>query len=519
MSGESAHVEAAALGTTRYVQDGDIALLTIDNPPANALSFQTRNEMLKGLYRACGDRSVRAIVIIGSERAFCSGADIRQFDTPSYSAHPRTWHLAQAIEAANKPVLAAISGFAMGGGLELALAAHARIAMTGTVLGLPEVKLGVIPAAGGLLRLPRLIGVSRAYALIVDGATFTADEAQSWGLIDAVCASALIDHAKEFARSMIEQPIRRTLSLPLKRDTLSPNQHPRDPARAAVVACFDALMSKPTEATDEIIQRFSDELVSSDRARALRHLFAAKRQVARIPAVAPIPPEAIVIDGPDSGIAASLKQAGFQVRSKSVPRQDESLFQRFIATSPAGAPTELYIVPPDRQCGVFEIVQTPGALPEIIKALVLAAKRLHFVPVLTSREPIAPRLNHALRVAMVELIEHGVDTDLIRKALVQAGFKVEVLQLHLQVPASQSNQHRGPRRRAVTQEIINCFIAALAREGARIVSEGIGTDAAVDIVSVYGLGFAEDRGGPMYATRSQKPKELVSQASRVSCTR
>lgn len=500
MSKQTADGQAAALGTTTYVQDHEIAVLAIDNPPTNALSFQVRNDLLDGLQRACRDASVHAVVMTGSERAFCSGADLRQFDTPGYAAHPRTRHLAQAIEAADKPVVAAIGGFAMGGGLELALAAHARVAQAGALLGLPEVKLGVIPAAGGLLRLPRLVGVSRAYTLIMSGATFTAEEAASWGLIDAICAADLVEHAKQFARTLIGRPVRRTLSLPLRADEFTRSDSRRDPARAAIDACFDTLCSKPIEIADQIIQRLSNELVASPRARALRYLFAAQRAAARVPAVVAIAPEAVTIDGPDTQVAERLKQAGFQVRRKSASGEISPRIEGFTATA-YGATAELSVAKPSRGRAIVEIVQTRSASPALVKALVAAAKRLELIPVLTVGEPIAPRLDRAIRGSLADLIEQGAAPDAIGNTLLDAGFEGDSVRRHLQELASPAAPIERARAPAREPESLAHVLSALAREGERIVDEGIANPAAIDVVAVYGLGCPEDNGGPMYAAR------------------
>ena len=143
----------------KYEVRGDVAVLTLDHPPVNGLGFDTRVAVAAGIERACADQALKALVITGAGKAFSGGADIREFGSPKAVAEPNLLSLIRMLENAPKPVVAALHTVVMGGGLELALGAHYRLAAAGTQMALPEVKIGLIPGAGGTQRLPRVVGV------------------------------------------------------------------------------------------------------------------------------------------------------------------------------------------------------------------------------------------------------------------------------------------------------------------------------------------------------------------------
>ena len=167
-------------------RDGAVAILTIDNPPVNALSAAVRGGLLDGIRRAEADPAVAATVIVCAGRTFVAGADIREFGRPPID--PALPVVLAAIEDAAKPVVAALHGTALGGGFELALACHRRVAEAGARVGLPEIRLGVIPGAGGTQRLPRLVGVERALETILSGEPIGAEVAAAWGAVDEIVA-------------------------------------------------------------------------------------------------------------------------------------------------------------------------------------------------------------------------------------------------------------------------------------------------------------------------------------------
>jgi enoyl-CoA hydratase len=167
------------------VRDG-VAVIALNNPPVNGLSYETRSAIAGGLERAQADASVHAIVLTGSGKAFSGGADIREFGSPKSMGEPNLPSLIRLAENATKPVVAAINGVCMGGGLELALGCHYRVAAPKVPVALPEVKIGLIPGAGGTQRLPRAVGKSKAMDMALTGRMMDAAEAERAGLVSRV---------------------------------------------------------------------------------------------------------------------------------------------------------------------------------------------------------------------------------------------------------------------------------------------------------------------------------------------
>src|SRR5580704_17969054 len=184
--------------------EGDVAVITIDNPPVNALSHAMRSALVEALSQARADAGVKAIVIVCAGRTFIAGADIAEFGKPVRA--PTTLDVIAAIEASEKPVVAALHGTPLGGGLEVALACHYRVAAPGTRPGLPEIKLGLMPGAGGTQRLPRLIGMDKVMGMILSGDQISATEAREAGLVDAVVEGDLTAGAVAFARGKAGLP-------------------------------------------------------------------------------------------------------------------------------------------------------------------------------------------------------------------------------------------------------------------------------------------------------------------------
>lgn len=186
-----------------YIEDhGSVRLLRMDRPPANATGLSLRRALVAALRYTAIDSKVTALVLIGTGRFFSAGADIGELGTPDNQAHPRLRDVIDALESHPKPIVAAINGIAYGGGLELALGCTSRVAPSDARFALPEVKLGLIPGAGGTQRLPRLVGLGPAIELITSGEPLTAAKAKSIGLIDEILPEPFAGNAVRFAKSM-----------------------------------------------------------------------------------------------------------------------------------------------------------------------------------------------------------------------------------------------------------------------------------------------------------------------------
>ncbi|MGE0716625.1 MAG: enoyl-CoA hydratase-related protein, partial [Alphaproteobacteria bacterium] len=199
----------AADAPVTSTRDGNVAVVTVANPPVNALSQAVRAGLRREIAAAAADPAVAAIVLRCDGRTFIAGADITEFDRPPVA--PVLTDLLLEVEATAKPIVAAIHGTALGGGLETALACHWRVAVPSARFGLPEVKLGIIPGAGGTQRLPRVVGAAKALEMITTGDMIGAEEAAALGLVDAIVAGDLAAEAIAFARRLVAEgrPIRR----------------------------------------------------------------------------------------------------------------------------------------------------------------------------------------------------------------------------------------------------------------------------------------------------------------------
>ncbi|MER9304189.1 3-hydroxyacyl-CoA dehydrogenase NAD-binding domain-containing protein [Mesorhizobium sp. M0496] len=276
-------------------RDGDVAIVTIDNPPVNALSFHVREPLMQALVGLRDDASVAAIVIACAGRTFVAGADITEFGKPMQQPELRA--IVAVLEAIAKPTIAAIHGTALGGGLELALGCHFRVADAGAKLGLPEVKLGLLPGGGGTARLPRLVGAMKALKMIVSGAPIGAAEAHGAGLVDAVFKGDLTTHAVNFAREIARKggpftPVRDRDDGLKETDLAALDAEAADLARKArgleaSVACALSVRNAVTLPFDAALaaeRALFVKLVGSDQSRAQRHLFFAEREAAKISA-------------------------------------------------------------------------------------------------------------------------------------------------------------------------------------------------------------------------------------------
>ncbi len=278
--------------------DGEVAVITMANPPVNALGHAMRAGLLAAFTELHDVPAARAVVLTGSTRAFSGGADINEFGKTPVPPHLRA--VIEAIEAFDRPVVAAICGVALGGGCELALGCHYRVAAPGARLGLPEVKLGLLPGAGGTQRLPRVIGPAAAMRVIVTGNPLGAEEALALGVVDALCPD--LAAAVAFARGKIGAKLTRIRD---RDDMLAPAR--ADPAlldeaaapllkrargQRAPAACIEAVRAAVTLTFDDGMAFERAQflaLVASDESRAQRHAFFAEREAQKVPGLPPGP--------------------------------------------------------------------------------------------------------------------------------------------------------------------------------------------------------------------------------------
>jgi 3-hydroxyacyl-CoA dehydrogenase len=272
-------------------RDGEIAVVTTDNPPVNALKHEVRAGLTQALAQTRDDGAVKAVVIACVGRTFFAGADITEFGKPPQT--PSLHEVIAAIEAMPKPVVAALHGTALGGGFELALACHFRVAVSAARVGLPEVKLGLLPGAGGTQRLPRLVGPEKALQMIVTGEPIGAAEAQADGVIDEIVEGDLTAAAVDFARRIVRE--RRPLRLVRDRDEKLIGEGFADAAEAltrrlrgreAPAACVEAVRNAIVLPFEEGLRRESElfrQLVAGDQSKAQRHIFFAEREAAKVP--------------------------------------------------------------------------------------------------------------------------------------------------------------------------------------------------------------------------------------------
>ncbi|HEX3141115.1 MAG TPA: 3-hydroxyacyl-CoA dehydrogenase NAD-binding domain-containing protein [Rhizobacter sp.] len=285
--------------STQYDVRGSVAVVTLANPPVNGLGYALRTGIVAGLDKALADDKVKAIVLIGSDRAFSGGADVKEFGTANAGKSPNLLDVIKAVENSPKPVVAAIGGMALGGGLELAMGAHFRVAKPDAQLGLPEVKLGLLPGAGGTQRLPRLIGLEAALNIIVSGVPTPAKKFEGTPLVDAVIEGDLLDGAVKFAEKAVADklPLKRARDLkvkPVAPGTEAFLQFARNTVGAtaknfpAPLKCVEAVAAAATKPFDEGMKFERElfvELMNTTESRALRHVFNAERAAGKIPDV------------------------------------------------------------------------------------------------------------------------------------------------------------------------------------------------------------------------------------------
>ncbi|MBP6613574.1 MAG: enoyl-CoA hydratase/isomerase family protein, partial [Aquabacterium sp.] len=320
------------MSSASYSLHGPVAVITLDNPPVNGLGLALRQAIVAGIDAAASDPAVQAVVLIGNERFFSGGADVREFGTPKAMQEPTLLTVIRTIERSPKPVIAAVSGVCMGGGLELALGCHFRIAHTEATVALPEVKLGLLPGAGGTQRLPRVVGLETALNMIVSGAQVPVTQLKDTALFDEVVTSELLPAALALAHKVVSEG--RGLPRVRDRKVNEPNaeaflQFARNTVGAmskqfpAPLKCLEAVaasVSKPFDEGQKVEREGFLALMQTPESRALRHVFAAERAASKISDVpADTPTRAIAKVGVigagtmGGGIAMNFLNAGIPV--------------------------------------------------------------------------------------------------------------------------------------------------------------------------------------------------------------
>jgi 3-hydroxyacyl-CoA dehydrogenase len=320
--------------TARYEVRDQVAVITLDNPPVNGLGHATRKALAEGVNAAQADPAVTAIVITGAGKAFSGGADIKEFNTPAMGAEPSLHSLIKLLEACDKPVVAALHSVCMGGGLELSLGCHYRVAAPGTQVALPEVKLGLLPGAGGTQRLPRVLGVENALNMIVSGEPVKSEMlamAPGQKLFDRMIEGDLMTGALAFATEVAA-----VRPLPLVRDLKArhPNadayfQFARNtvgamaknfPAPLKCLECVAASVKMPFEQGLAFEREQFLALMMTPESKALRHAFFGERAASKIPDVPDSTPQraiaqvAVIGAGTmGGGIAMNFLNAGVPV--------------------------------------------------------------------------------------------------------------------------------------------------------------------------------------------------------------
>jgi 3-hydroxyacyl-CoA dehydrogenase len=325
-----------------YVVESGVAVVAVDNPPVNALSHHVRRGILDAMQRASTDDAAEAVVLVCEGRTFIAGADITEFG--SAPMEPSLPDMQLAIENCSKPVVAAIHGTALGGGLEVAMCAHHRVAVASAKLGLPEVRLGLLPGAGGTQRLPRFVGVEKALDMVTSGTPIDANEALEHGLVDAIVEDLRAD-AIAFAQSAVSgpNPLRKIRDVDDKLVAARSNRQPFDAIRKGIarktrgfdapeanIACIEAAVDLPFEEGLGVERERFLELMSGSQSAAQRYYFFAEREAAKVPGLAKDTPKIDVetagVLGAGTmggGIAMNFANAGIPVTI--VERDQESL--------------------------------------------------------------------------------------------------------------------------------------------------------------------------------------------------
>ncbi|WP_082545785.1 MULTISPECIES: enoyl-CoA hydratase-related protein [unclassified Sphingomonas] len=506
---------ATASVVSEAVRDG-VALIVSDSPPVNALGYAVRSGLYEALGRAIASDAVKAIVIACDGRTFFAGADIAEFT--GVIAGPGLNNIYARMDASPKPIVAAIHGTALGGGLELALACHYRVAAADAKLGLPEVQLGLLPGAGGTQRTPRLVGVAAAVDLMLSGRPVGAPKAKEIGLIDAVADDNLREAAIAMARKAASEG-----GLPRTRD-----RAPDITAAAAsaffarvradhaasfvgykapghILRAIEASTRLPFDEGRAVEQALFEELMESSESLAQRHIFFAERAAAKVPGIGrevrPLASASVSVLG-DGDRADALRRA---FETLSLPVVSDGAAADLIVVADPMADIDAVAERTGRSEGVIGLHLPPVAGNRLLEigrgprtgdvalATALAlARKLGRVPVVSSGTPglIGTRALAAGRAAADSLREEGASARAIDRAMTGFGFPPG---LFGPVEGGGEGSESGDAA------IVRRLLAPIVNEGARIVEDGVALRASdVDVAMVLGFGWPAWQGGPLF---------------------
>jgi enoyl-CoA hydratase/carnithine racemase len=483
---------------TYRVIDG-IAVLKIDSPPVNALGHAVRVALCEGVLRALADDGAKALVLICGGRTFFAGADVTEIGKPILK--PWLADVMAQFEASSKPIVAAMHGTALGGGLELALACHYRVVVPTAVVGLPEVALGLIPGAGGTQRTPRLVGVATAVEMIGLGQHVAAARALSTGLIDAILDEGELEpQAIAFARRIVDEnvPLRRVrdlepdLGIDQAREVFARFQA-ENPAlfrgvKAAdgALRAIEAAVSLPFEDGLEQERAISRELTASPESAAQRHLFFAERAAAKLPghekAKAPAAPAVTIIgDWEHSG---QLREAGVNIVGRGEFAQAAiAVGEGAAAPAAAGAQVGISV-----SRGVAEIVVDAACPLEAALAAQAVARKAGWLTIFVAPSPklVIRRLSDRLQAAISATVEDGVPLVDIRATGQAFGFDAALLP-------------DIDRQGLVDEELERRLVYPVLAEAMAILDEGVAKRSSdIDFAMVRAGLWPLWRGGPAY---------------------
>ena len=489
----------------QYAVVDNIAVITLHNPPVNGLCFELRISLLEQLNRANLDNGVQAILLIGDNDVFCAGADIRQMNTQQYWNYPRTIDLAKVLDNIPKLSVAIIGKFAMGGGMELALGCHYRMCLSNSKLAQPEIKLGLLPGGGGILRLPRLLGIETASHFLLNGQPIEGETALKIGLVDALAPpgtqQSLLEKGLAWTRKLLNEdfPLRRICDMKidsknneilfhqLKKIYCKPSA---GLAPCVIVNSLEQAMLLGFDETYIVSDQATAELMSGIESEALRYLFFAQRDALKIYSV-----ESGAIQKELSVHWCGIyDQACFDLFQKQLihcehvsvdVNFDASLFECSV------------LIRSYENSNLVEIVthhQNHPTTQQLIKYLKLQNK----IPIYSNRlnsSLMQPMLDAFLR-AHEEMIYLGLDGQQFQKYLEDWGFEFTF-------PTCPGNP-AAINTKITFEHAMQVMLAAIVDQGNKLIILGhVLHKSDLDLVWVCGFRFPAFRGGPFFKVQTE----------------